>query len=262
MIDVNTNLSRWPARRVAGDETADFVAKLRSQDVEQAWAGSFDGILHKDTDGVNSRLAAECLRYGRNFLIPFGSVNPMLPDWQEDLRRCRAKYRMPGIKIHPNYHGYKITDPVFAELLRLATQQRLIVQVAVVMEDARKQSRLLHVPPVDLTGLLQVIQGEPAARLLLLNWPAGVSDDQQVESLARTGSVWFDIAMVEGIEGVGRLTERVPAEKILFGSNFPLYCFESALLKIQESRLSEGQKRSVTQSSARSLLAWSDSNGM
>src|SRR5262249_34048486 len=42
-VDVNVNLSRWPFRRLKGDEPAELVAKLRSQNVVQAWAGSLDG---------------------------------------------------------------------------------------------------------------------------------------------------------------------------------------------------------------------------
>ena len=33
IIDTNVNLSRWPFRRLAGDETADLVARLRQRNV-------------------------------------------------------------------------------------------------------------------------------------------------------------------------------------------------------------------------------------
>jgi uncharacterized protein len=57
IIDTNINLSRWPFRRLKGDETPDLVRWLRSRNVTQAWAGSFDRLLHKDIGGVNARLA-------------------------------------------------------------------------------------------------------------------------------------------------------------------------------------------------------------
>ena len=40
MIDVNVNLSRWPFRRLAGDEPEGLVARLRKHRVIQAWAGT------------------------------------------------------------------------------------------------------------------------------------------------------------------------------------------------------------------------------
>ena len=100
IIDTHAYLSRWPFRRLAGDEPEEFVASVRKQGVAQAWVGSFDGLLHKDVAAVNERLVANCRTHGAGPLVPCGTVNPALPDWPEDLRRRREQRRMRGI-AHP-----------------------------------------------------------------------------------------------------------------------------------------------------------------
>jgi len=253
IVDTNVSLSRWPFRRLSGDETPALVERLRKQGVSQAWAGSFDAILHRDIGGVNARLMDECRRHGGDILKPFGAVNPKLPDWQEDLRRCIEDYKMPGVRLHPNYHQYQLTDPVFAELLNAAAARGVIVQIAVSMEDTRTQHPLIRLPPVDLAALPQLVKGVPSAKLELLNWWPALRR-QSLQAFVDAGGVYFDISTVEGIEGTARLMDRLPAERVVFGSNFPLFSFEAALLKMQESGLAEDRKKLLFGGNAERLL--------
>ena len=253
ITDVNVNLSHWPTRRLVGDETADLVARLRQRGVTQAWAGSFDSLLHWDVGAANARLAAECRTHGKDFLVPFGTVNPKLPDWQEDLRRCREEFRMPGIRLYPNYHGYDLRDAAFTELIRLAAAQRMIVQIALCMEDERTQHPLLKAPPVDSAPLPELLKREPSLRLVLLNCSPALREGE-LEPILAAGQAWCDISMVEGIEGVGRLVKQVPLQKVLFGSYFPFFYFEAAFFKVQESGLSDTEKDALLAGNARQLL--------
>src|SRR5262245_12644851 len=169
LIDVNGSLSRWPFRRLPLDETESLVTRLKSRGVTQAWAGSFDGLLSKDLASVNERLVAECRERGSGILVPFGSVNPTLPDWQEDLRRCAEVHKMPGIRVHPNYHDYKLAEPRLAKLLDQAASQGLIVQIVASMEDERVQHPMLRVANVELSPLLRLLEKSPGLRVVLLN---------------------------------------------------------------------------------------------
>ena len=255
VTDVNIWLSRWPFRRLQLDETPRLVAKLRALGIRQAWAGSYDSVLHRDIDGVNSRLANECRHEElAGMLIPFGTVNPTLPDWEEDVRRCREVYNMPGVRLIPNYHGYKLDDPLFLRLLELCTQHQLIVQIAASMEDERTQHPLMRVPVVELADLPAAMAKVPAARVILLNALRTARGGEPLTLLNKCEHLWLDIATLEGIGGVGNVLAKYPVDRFLFGSNAPFFYPELAMLKLKESAVAGDALKSLTGDNARKLL--------
>jgi predicted TIM-barrel fold metal-dependent hydrolase len=253
IIDVNITFGQWPTRRVPCDEPRRLVEKLREHNVVEAWAGSYDGLFHEDLTGVNNRLAAVCRALTNVRFHPFGEVNPLLPNWEDELQRCAKHHRMPGIRLHPNYHGYALDHPEFAKLLRLAAEEKLIVQLAVLMEDDRMMHPLMRVPPVDLAPLAAIVQQTPGLRLVLLNALKGQRDANFLR-LLNAGNVYCEIAMLEGAGALEQLVTEIPAERILFGSNAPGFYFESSLLKMKESILPAPHVRAITQDNARQLL--------
>lgn len=250
LVDTNVYLSHWPLRRLPFDETAALVAKLRSQGVTQAWAGSFDGLLHRDIASVNARLAQECRREGQGLLVPFGSVNPNLPDWEDDLRRCAEEHRMPGIRLHPTYHGCTLDDPDFAKLLELAASRGLLVQIATNLEDRRMMHPLLQIEPPGIKPLAGIAKKTPGLRLELLGLKSPPPKD-----LLDACDACMDFSMIEGVGGIANLLDRVAPDRILFGSHAPLFYFESSRLKLQESPLDESQLRAIRWGNAQRLLA-------
>jgi predicted TIM-barrel fold metal-dependent hydrolase len=252
ITDTNVHLGAWPFRRPPWFETADIVKKLRSVQITEAWTGSFEGMLHKDLAGVNARLAEECRRYP-GFLIPFGSVNPHQPDWEEDLRRCHEQHHMPGIRLHPNYHGYRLDDPAFARLVEKAAERRLVVQVVVRMEDERTHHPLMQVPAVDLSPLPAVLTRLPEVRLQVLNGSFEPRDETLL-ALARTRKTHFDFANVESVGGLAKMLQRIGSDRVLFGTHFPLFYPESALLKMRESTLKEEEIQAIQHANARALV--------
>lgn len=244
IIDVNANLSRWPFRRTPCDELPRLVDKLQTHGIQQAWVGSLDGLFHRDLAGVNLRLAEACRSERRVQLVPFGSVNPRLPDWQEDVRRCAEDHRMPGIRLHPNYHGYRLDEPEFAQLLDQADQRRLIVQLVVRMDDVRVQHPLMQVADVDVKPLADLLRTRPQLRLLLLNSQATLRAGD-LQMLATSDRFGVDLAMQEGVGGVAGLVCTVGAGRVFFGSHLPLYAVESAVLKMREAGLDAGVRQAI-----------------
>jgi predicted TIM-barrel fold metal-dependent hydrolase len=253
LVDVNANLSRWPFRRTPCDELPRLVETYRKHGVTQAWLGSLDGLFHRDMAGVNLRLAEACRLERGVELVPFGSVNPMLPEWQDDLRRCAEQHHMPGIRLHPNYHGYRLDEPVFAQVLDLAARRNLIVQLAIRMDDPRVQHPLMRVPDVDARPLAELVQARRGLRLVLLNALATIGG-ALLAQLAAAGGIWFEIAMKEGVAGVANLVKAVSPQRVLFGSHLPLFSLESAKLKMLEAGLDDPCRQAIERGNAQQLL--------
>lgn len=251
MIDVNVNLHQWPFRRLDGDDPQKLAATLRANGITQAWAGSFEGLLHRDVSAVNARLAADCARHGGGLFVPFGEINPALPDWQEDLRRCCEVHHMRGIRLHPNYHGYALGDAACRELLAQAARLGLVVALALAMEDERTQFPLMRIPPVNPAPLAAIVKELPKLRLVVLNG----NRVPNARQLAAEGEVYFDTAMVEGVGGVARVAGEVSPQRVLFGSHAPFFYFESAALKLKEAGLPAEQTQAISQDNARRLLS-------
>lgn len=261
IIDTNVHLFDWPFRRLKYAQTPALLAKLRKHRITQAWAGTFQALLHKNLDAANARLADECRRHGEGFFVPMGSINPAWPDWEEDLRRCHEVHHTPGIRLYPSFHNYKLDRPEVARLLELATRRGLLVQITIEMEDERVHHPIVTVPPVDAAPLAAVLKQLPQARVQLLN---GVTALQRAGSaLAQENGVVFDIANFEGTGAVGRLIEgkhwsirtQVPAARLLFGSHAPFFPCEAALLRLFESPLEKDQLLPIMRDNAQKLLA-------
>jgi len=247
ITDVNVWVGRWPFRRLAADEPAALAALLRQGGVKTAWTGSLEGLLHRDLGAVNARLTEVCRRQGPGLLLPFGTINPTLPDWEEDLRRCHEVHRMPGVRLHPNYHGYRLDDPRVLRLAGLAEERKLVVQVVTQLEDSRTQHDLALVPPVDPSPLTEFAGRFATLSLVLLNFPP---NGPLATRLAAGGRIWFETSHQEGLEGLARSLQSVPVDRLLFGSHSPLFVLEANLLKLRESDLTDEQLLAIAAANA------------
>lgn len=262
LVDTNVHLFQWPFRRLKYDRTAALAEKLRRHGVREAWAGSFEALFSKDLTGVNTRLAEACRREGGGLFVPIGSVNPMWPDWEEELRRCHEVHRMRAIRLHPGYQGYTLDHSEFARLLEVATKRGLLVQIALELEDPRVHHPSIRILPTPATPLVKLLKGRPAARVQLLgSWQwMRVAQSRALQELP---NVLHDMSNLEAVGAVGRvidgthwsLTGKVPVERILFGSHAPYFPVEAALFRTFESPLTLAQMQAIMAGNARRAVA-------
>ena len=112
---------------------------------------------------------------------------------------------------------------------------------------------LLRVPPTDPAPLAGVVKQIPGLKLVIVNGLRTLRDKALVD-LVNAGDVSVEIAMLDALNGVGDVLLNLPPGRLLFGSHAPLFYFESAALKLQESPLTDAQLRAVRFESAQRLL--------
>ena len=131
IIDVNVSLARWPFRRLAGDEPATLVAKLRRRTSHRP-GGQLRGYPHKDLAGVNAglRRTAAATVQACSYLLVHQSQFPI------GRRTCGAARRaqMPGIGCIPTITDTSSMIQPFASS-EASADRKLIVQLALCMED-------------------------------------------------------------------------------------------------------------------------------
>lgn len=248
MVDCNISIGQWPFRFHQGQETSSIPAqcsRLRDKGLTRGWAGSFEGIFYRDVAMANDILHDRCVEYASRLLLPVYTINPTLPSWERDLSRCTIIDDFRVIRLHPNYHGYTLDDARFLRLLEAATTAKFLIQIVAQMEDERTQHPLMQVKPVNLKPLPAVLKKVPDARVMVLN------ANRAMSMTALQGCpVWLDIAMLEGVGGVENLLRDWPLDRLVFGSHAPLFYWEAAKLKLQESDLSEKQLAAITHENA------------
>ena len=264
IIDTNVNLFRWPFRRMKYGETKALVAKLRQHRITKAWAGNFEALFSKSINDVNARLAEECRVNGEEVLLPFGTVNPAWPDWEEDLRRCDEVHKMPGIRLYPAYQTFDLNQIEFTRLMRHAAERGLIVQIVGDMEDSRVHHPIVLAREFSFDPLIDIVRKIPEAKVQLLCWNEKVSNDLLKQIVSETNIV-MDISWLESTGGLGLMIEGnrwygpatpVPVERLLFGSHAPLFPVESSIIKLFESPLTLDQMKAVMNVNARRLLKY------
>ena len=248
IVDTNVSLFRWPFRRLPLDETEALLKKLSALGISEAWAGTFEGVFHRDLRAANQRLADACAAH--DMFVPIGSINPTLPGWEDDLKRCHEGHGMPGIRLHLNYHGYALSDGRFKKLLSRAAEMKIFLQIAVALEDVRTQPEKMRVDDVDLTSLPELLKDHADARVELLN---GKLRGAILESLAETSNVYFDTARVDATDGVANLLSATSPDRVLFGTHAPFLIPEAALIRVHESGLPEPYLQCVLQKNARRI---------
>jgi predicted TIM-barrel fold metal-dependent hydrolase len=191
-----------------------------------------------DADAFVANEHAACVVPQTPGLLQIAVVNPLDERTFRQARHLLAQPHCVGIKIHPEAHSYSIAE-YGQTIFELAQELD-----AVVITHSGEQNSL----PADFVGFANCF---PEVQLVLGHIGCGWDQDltHQVRAIqqCRHGNVYADTSSAKSI--IPKLIEwavrEVSAERVLFGSDSPLYFSPMQRARIDHADLSEAQKKRI-----------------
>lgn len=250
MLDASAFLGEWPFRSLAATDPDSLRQLLVAEGFTGACVSPLAGLFQADPEPAN-REWAERLR-GDVFYRFVPVLNPTLPGAVAALTALRERERAVAVRLHPNYHGYRPTEPCCLALARAAAELRLPVLLQLRMQDLRSMHPLAQVPDVSWRESLALAQACPKTSLVIAGakWGEANSLRKEGRELPR---LFLETSHLEYVDPLRRFLDSWGADRLLIGSHAPLFTPAAARLKLSLARLSPVEREALTHSGAMQL---------
>ncbi len=209
--------------------------------VQQAIIVPWDQAIAVYNEAGNSFMLELSGQYPERF-IPFCTVNP----WYEakaieELKRAIGA-GSKGLKLHPVYQGFQLTDPMVKPILKLAVEAQMTIYIPTGTPIMNMPLQLKYWAEMFPEGIF--IQGHFGSTDFWID---------AVPSVADCPNVYVDTAynMVSSVENAIR---HVGAERVIYSSDAPYLGMESELEKISMISVSETDKAKILSGNILRLL--------
>lgn len=237
------------ARFMSG-EPAVVVARARMSGILHTVVSPLRALLPRGhADAVAGNEEARRAVQETAGLLQWVVLHPGQPATVGQVREMLRQPTCVGIKIHPEEHGYPITERGRA-IFELAAEMR-----AVILTHSGEPNSL----PMDFVPLANEF---PEVTLILAHLgnsgAAGTSPELQVRAIqaARHGNMYTDTSSSQSL--LPGLIEwavgEIGAERVLFGTDTPLYFAPAQRARIEHADLSDQQKQLILWDNARRIL--------
>jgi len=227
ILDADTLFGAWPLRRVDLSLNR-LLETLRQNKVRRALTLSTAGIFYDFRRG-NEETVAAC-RQNADLLFPTATLDPRVgPQGEEEIAK-RLQQNIRIFRFFPQYQGWPLDFLPFRELLRRLNEGEAVAMVPV--------TELGH-----LSTLLRSLEGL-SLPVLLTDITPSLLGELLVAARAYP-RLYVLTRCLTAPEHLVWLCEQIGPERLLFGSQAPLYYFSSALLPVLSSPLPEETRQRI-----------------
>ena len=252
IIDATAWVGTYPFRGIPNSSLDDLEAKAAALGVSRIVVSPFDGLFWENNldafDAWKDRLG------GRERLEHWPVVNPAMASQIKRLERLARRENLRGVRLLPNYHGYRLSDPCIEPLMHVAEACGLVVQLFQRIADERWHW-MLHTPAVAWDQIAAFLTQYPSHRILLSGTQTFAA---AAEHIRRMPHLYVDISRMRGpVFAVEKLLGALPADRIIFGSLWPLQIIEATLWQVQTAHVPEQTKRAILRDNYDDFIAGS-----
>jgi uncharacterized protein len=178
-----------------------------------------------ETCAWHNRFYAACVRGHPDRLAAFAALHPAAgrEATLAEVRRARDEGLIGLGELSPHSQGHGLDDPVFRDALALAAELRLPVNFHVTDPSSKNYPGRVETPLADFTRLAR----EFPRTTFILSHLGGLLPFVDLSAVSRP-NLFYDTAAMPLIyppEVLRRMLDVVGAERVLFGSDYPLILF-------------------------------------
>lgn len=160
--------------------------------------------------------------------IPFGTIHPDFDDWENQLARLKAR-GIKGLKLHPDFQGFRLDEKRLLPIIE-AAQKDFVILFHVGDKLAPEDNPSC---PYKLSALLDQF---PNARFVAAHF-GGYHQWEHALKVLIGKNIYIDTSStLDFIDDttLNAIMKKHPHEKILFGSDYPLYSPDKELIKLKK----------------------------
>ncbi len=240
--DMNCFIGNWPFFRIRCN-SVEKLQKLHSDaGITGGLISSLEAVFYQDPYEAELQLAEQIKGTAyRHAMI----LNPALPAWQDDLRRCAKELKISAVRLMPGYHGYTLTDPVMDQVAAVLMELNLPLVITMRVRDERTAWIVQpnNIPMTDVTYFVNKHRGLP----VLLAGIRVAEIGQLTPDRVSWENLYVEISCFK--DGFQPLEDAWAKEyvrgHIFFGSSAPMFEIQVPLLQMETADIPQQDKEKI-----------------
>ena len=201
----------------------------------------------QQVNSINEFIAATVAE-NKGLLTGLGTLHPDSPDQVADVRRV-VELGLKGVKLHPDIQNFKIDDYRCLKIYELCEQENLpiLMHTGDYRYDNSNPNRLLPV--------LQIYSGLTIIGAHFGGWSIW---EEASQKLGGVPNLYVDCSSTMGFTDLAttrRALENYGADRVLFGTDYPMWGPADELEKFFALGLSEEDNRKILSENAKKLFS-------